>query len=154
MTIPPASSRAAALFVAASAVLSGCRSPAPIVPAPSAPAVRVFGVQERLIPAPVSLIELRSAPFTLSESTTVVVEGDTAEVMVTGEWLASILRPSTGFAIPVVRSGAGASPNSIVLRLRPDPGAHVESYELSVTPGTVSIAAPSAVGVFRGVQTL
>lgn len=64
------------------------------------------------------------------------------------ELLASTLRASTGFALPVGESGA------IRLQLAPELSAlGAEGYELSVEASRVIIRAPEAAGVFYGAQT-
>ncbi|MGH8880871.1 MAG: beta-N-acetylhexosaminidase, partial [Stackebrandtia sp.] len=67
-----------------------------------------------------------------------------------GDYLAGVLRRSTGFALPVTgRPAAGA----ITLALSKGV-AGPEAYRLDVTAGGVKLTARSAQGLFRGVQTL
>ena len=143
--------------LAVAAVLSGCRTPRsePVVQ-PTMPAPRVFAATERLIPAPVSMTVTGGEAFVVSDSTVIVVDADHPEVMAMAEWMAGILRPSTGFAIPVVRGAAvGTAPRTIVLRLRPDGAANSEAYRLDASAARgVEIVAATPVGVFRGLQTL
>ena len=48
--------------------------------------------------------------FAVGAATAVVVDADHEEVARTAEWFASILRPSTGFPIPVTRGAAVTPP--------------------------------------------
>lgn len=100
------------------------------------------------MPVPVSFALNQGEPFRLDSTSSVIVSND-AEVVRTGEMLAALLRPATGYAIPVVRDTM--KPASIALRSRP--GATGEEYELSVTRDSVRITG-SAAGIFRGMQTL
>ena len=142
----------AGIALAVCAVLSGCRASRPTVAA--APIVPTFGAHQRLVPAPASMSVANGPSFAVTASTAIVVDADNEEVAATAEWLAGILRPSTGFAIPVTR-GAGLPPApAIVLRLRPDAMQAPESYRLVATAASVEISAATAAGIFRGVQTL
>jgi hexosaminidase len=87
-------------------------------------------------------------PFRLDSTSAIVVDNN-PDVARTGGMLAALLRPSTGYAIPVrtdsVRPG--------VIALRFNPAAAGEEYQLTVTRDSVRISG-SAEGIFRGVQTL
>jgi hexosaminidase len=94
------------------------------------------------------------APFTLVDSTPIVVDAPTDEAVRVGEVLATLMRPSSGFTIPVIR-GSSASRRAIVLRIdaaRSDVGD--EGYALSVTADGVRLDARSPAGLFHGVQTI
>lgn len=92
-------------------------------------------------------------PFTLTASTSIVIESGNAEIARTAEHLASLLRPSTGFAIPVTSTGASA-PGAIVLRLSSDAALGAEGYQVSASRDSVRITANAPAGLFHGVQTL
>lgn len=126
----------------------GSRAPAP-TPTPATPIPRV-------VPAPVFLATISGEAFTVTTATTVIVDEGNAEVARTGEMLATLLRPSTGFPIPVSPASASAlSIGSIALRLAADRTAlGAEGYELVVTPDSVRIVASQPAGLFHGVQTL
>jgi hexosaminidase len=147
--IPSRSSLRAVLAFGCGAALTACRPATRPGPAPQL----VFS-SPRLVPAPASLTRLGSQPFVLAESTVVVVDPGNAEVARVGELLAAVLRPSTGFALPVTGENVSSS-RRIVLRLASDRAAlGNEGYELQVSPDSVRIRAPHPAGLFRGVQTL
>ncbi len=106
----------------------------------------------RVIPAPASMTIARGDVFTLSDSARIVVDGGNAEVSRTAELLAALLRPSSGYAIPVT-TGA-SSRGAIVLRLAADAALGDEGYRLSASRDSVRITANTPAGLFRGVQTL
>ncbi|PPK70820.1 hexosaminidase [Actinokineospora auranticolor] len=103
----------------------------------------------RVIPAPVSVEPDRGADFELTAEAVIRVGGGAEEV---GEYLAGVLRPSTGYALPVVRGGGAAG---ISLELG-DVGAELgaEGYRLDVGTAGVDLRANTAAGLFAGVQTL
>ena len=153
----PTLSRTFTLAVVTSAVLSGCQRSQPVVaaaPAPTAPAPVTYGAHQRLVPAPASLTLSGGGAFAVGAATAVVVDGDNEDVVRTAEWFAAILRPSTGFPIPVTRGAAVTLASNIVLRLRPDPAQPAESYRLVASTEGVEISAATPVGIFRGIQTL
>lgn len=124
------------------ALLIGCSSEEPTDTSPAASSW--FEIAPR--PASASVTD---GTFAIAPGTTIAVSDD--GLVPTAELFAAVLRPSTGFALPVSRADQG----SIVLRLDPsldDLGD--EGYELTVTPESVVIAAPRSAGVFYGTQTL
>ena len=101
-----------------------------------------------IVPAPASLTLTGGAPFSLDSATSIVV-GNDSDVARTGEMLAALLRPSTGYRIPVLTESAMAG--AIALRL--NPAATGEEYKLTVTRDSIRISGTPA-GIFYGVQTL
>ncbi|HEY0593277.1 MAG TPA: family 20 glycosylhydrolase, partial [Thermoanaerobaculia bacterium] len=102
-----------------------------------------------VIPQPVS-VQKGEGAFALGAETGIVVD---AKSRATGEMLASWLRPSTGFALPV-REAKDAD-GAINLRIDPSLGRlGGEGYALEVTPKRVTIRAPAEAGLFYGAQTL
>ena len=89
------------------------------------------------------------AAFTITDSTRVVADDGATR---TGEFIAGIIRASTGYAIPV--SSGPAARGSIILRISPDASLGDEGYRLSASADSVRISANAAAGVFRGMQTL
>ncbi|MGQ0713759.1 MAG: beta-N-acetylhexosaminidase [Gemmatimonadaceae bacterium] len=101
-----------------------------------------------IIPLPTSVTFSQGEPFRFDSTLSIVVSGG-AEIARTGELLAALLRPSTGFAVPVLTDSAAAR----AIALRMNPSVSGEEYQLTVTRDSVRIAGTPA-GIFRGVQTL
>ncbi|MFG2117692.1 beta-N-acetylhexosaminidase [Streptomyces sp. NPDC048710] len=113
-------------------------------PVPSAAAATPL---DRVVPAPAS-VRPAGSPYRITRATRLRVD-DSAEVRRIGAYLAGILRPSTGYPLPLTEQGAGG----IRLHLADGPfGA--EGYRLSSGPRGVSLTARTPAGLFHGVQTL
>jgi len=107
---------------------------------PAAPAVRV-------VPAPAS-VETAGSPYRITRGTQIHVDDSRAARQV-GDYLADVLRPSTGYPLQVTTHGSGG----IRLRLAGGPfGA--EGYRLDSGAHGVTITAREPAGLFHGVQTL
>jgi len=132
-------------------LLSAC---APATRPGTAPPVRPRAQQApRLVPEPVSLRAGTGEAFALTQSTSIVVDGGNSDAARVGEQLAAVLRPSTGFAVPV--SSAGASVRGVIaLRISSDATLGSEGYQLVVTSDSVRITSPTAAGLFYGTQSL
>jgi hexosaminidase len=108
----------------------------------------------RLVPVPVSMTTVPGQFFTLSDDTRIVAHGARGARSV-AQQLAAILRPSTGFPLPVLTGrGAGAARGAIVLSLASDAALGAEGYRLDVTSSGVQLRASAPAGLFYGVQTL
>ncbi len=118
-------------------------TPSPVPPRGPQPA--------RVVPEPVSLTAATDEGFVLTDSTSIVVDGGNADATRIAEQLATILRPSTGYPIPISSAGASAR-RAIILRLSGDAGA--EGYQLIVARDSVRITAGTPAGLFYGTQTL
>jgi hexosaminidase len=107
------------------------------------------------VPGPVSVTAAEGAPFALTATTTILVPAPDAsgEAAAVGEALGAMMRPATGFRLPVVASDGPAPRGAIVLRRGADSLGH-EGYELVISADSVRIAAGTPAGLFRGVQTL
>ncbi len=123
---------------------------APRADAPPGP-VRLSDV----IPAPLSVAP-EGEPFVMRPGTVVSVPYDAPGVRAVGGYLAGLLRPSTGFPLPVVpRAASGSGPaGAIVLRTGDAAGPGDEAYRLTAAAGGVTLEAATAQGLFRAVQTL
>jgi hexosaminidase len=103
----------------------------------------------RVIPAPAA-VRPAGSPYRLTSAARIVVDGG-PEVRRIGEYLAGILRPSTGYRLPVTeRREAG-----IRLRLAAgETGLGQEGYRLESGPAGVTLTARAPAGLFHAVQTL
>jgi hexosaminidase len=104
----------------------------------------------QIVPAPAKA-EPGGSPYTITPATRIRVGGDSGEVRRIGDYLAGVLRPSTGYALPVTGDGGDG------IRLRLDPGSPelgAEGYRLTSGSGSVTITARGPAGLFYGVQTL
>ncbi|WP_200306125.1 beta-N-acetylhexosaminidase [Streptomyces adelaidensis] len=119
--------------------------PVPVPETADTPATPLAGV----IPAPASA-RPGGSPYRITHDTRIQVNG-TPEVRRIGQYLAEILRPSTGYPLPVTdRQGAG-----IRLRLAPgDTTLGQEGYRLDSGRSGVILTARAPAGLFHGVQTL
>ncbi|MFG2137212.1 beta-N-acetylhexosaminidase [Streptomyces sp. NPDC048650] len=119
--------------------------------APSPPAAAPVPL-DRVVPAPASVRPGGDA-YTLGEGTRIRVPGGSAEAGRIADQLAGLLRPATGYRLPVTTKDGR---DGIVLRLG-GPGAGglgAEGYRLTVGARTVTISAGRPAGLFHGVQTL
>ena len=108
-----------------------------------------------VIPAPVEMRPAPGAPFTLHPTSRIVVEPASPAAVAVGRYLAAILRPSTGYALPVsFRTAAVHSLGQILIVLSPTLTRQREGYELDVAASSAIVTASRPVGLFRGVQTL
>ncbi|OLE25581.1 MAG: beta-N-acetylhexosaminidase [Actinobacteria bacterium 13_1_20CM_3_71_11] len=100
-----------------------------------------------VVPAPVSAAA-SGAGYGITSATTIAT--DSAPV---GQYLAAILRRSTGYPLPVKTPSGGSAGIALLLSGAP---AQVgdEGYTLDVTGSGVVIRARKAAGLFEGVQTL
>lgn len=109
---------------------------------------------DQVIPAPAS-VRAKGKPFTLTPRTAIRVSGGphgkVKEARRTAEQLATLLRPSTGYELPVTtRPGR----DGIQLRLGGDQKLGEEGYRLEVSERAAVISARGNAGLFHGVQTL
>ncbi|KUL51742.1 beta-N-acetylhexosaminidase [Streptomyces sp. NRRL F-4489] len=107
---------------------------------------------DRVIPAPASVRPAGTA-YTLGAGTRIRVPGNSAEARRIGGYLAGLLRPATGYPLPVTTRGGA---DGIVFRLggRDARGLGAEGYRLTSGGRAVTISAARPAGLFHGVQTL
>ncbi len=107
-----------------------------------------------IIPKPVEVKAGRGF-FELNAQTTVICGSDHLSVLKTAKFLQSILQPATGLSLainpPAGKSGAGAITLKLIAQ---DDTLNAEGYQLTVTKKAVTIASPTAAGLFYGVQSL
>jgi len=109
--------------------------------------------KESIIPIPSSVVATNSS-FELTSSTKIYYQKGQEELAKTGNLLADILNPSTGYAIRVFPIEGPPEKNSIYLNLSENQSLTKEGYELNITEEVVTISANDPAGVFLGVQTL
>ena len=129
-------------------------SPAPPSPDPTParlngePTVRLTDV----VPAPTRVRPDPAADFTLHSGATIRC-GRQPGAAAVAEQLAELLRPATGYPLPVGPLD-GEPPGDLRLLLTDLPAVGTEGYRLTVTPTRITLAAPTPAGLFHGVQTL
>ncbi|WP_030841727.1 beta-N-acetylhexosaminidase [Streptomyces hygroscopicus] len=112
---------------------------------------------DRVVPAPAS-VRPAAGSYAIRPDTRIRVsgtDGSARPARRVGDYLAKLLRPSTGYRLPVTTRSGG---DGIRLRLMPD-GAGVrklgaEGYRLEVTSRAITLSARGSAGLFHGVQTL
>ncbi|MBM7771291.1 hexosaminidase [Actinokineospora baliensis] len=125
------------------------------VPAAAAPAAPVATVEpgvQRLLPRPVAAVATGRSPFTLTEDSGIVARGAARPV---AEYLADLLRPATGYRLPI--TGGRPGRGDIVLDLgrgKAPEGHAAEGYRLVTDERAATISADTPAGLFNGVQTL
>jgi hexosaminidase len=127
--------------------------------APSVDAAELVAAQSsQLVPVPVAERAKRGVTFELRPDTVIYTAAGSAGAREAGDYLATVLRPATGFALPVRQAGAsqqggGAAGVSLLLD-GADARTGPQGYELDVTSRAVTIRAAEPAGLFAGVQTL
>ncbi|GAA1807830.1 family 20 glycosylhydrolase [Agromyces neolithicus] len=109
-----------------------------------------------LVPKPAVVETTDAEPFTITPKTRVIALG---AAIAPAEFFADVLRPSTGFDVPVKDDG----PAERAIRITVDADADYtvdgaapteESYVLDVAASGINLTATTAHGAFNGVQTL
>ncbi|MCX4508924.1 beta-N-acetylhexosaminidase [Streptomyces sp. NBC_01619] len=132
------------LLVAAAGISCVGAAPAPA----QATAARPLG---EIVPAPAS-VRSAGSPYTLTAATRIRVDDDSRDARRIGSYLAAVLRPSTGYALPVT-DDHGRGGIRLALGSR-DRSLGEEGYRLESGRGGVTITARKPAGLFHGVQTL
>jgi hexosaminidase len=107
-----------------------------------------------LVPAPVSVQATAGVTHTLTSTSKIYTQAGSADARAVGDYLAGVLRRSTGFALPV--SDTSGTPSDGIALLLAGANASVgdQGYQLDVAASTVVLRANRAAGLFGGVQTL
>ncbi|MEU1800614.1 beta-N-acetylhexosaminidase [Streptomyces sp. NPDC019937] len=110
---------------------------------------------DRVVPAPASVRPGKS-PYTLRPTTPIRVAPGSPAARAAGDYLAGLLRPSTGYRLPVTARGGvdGIRLRIVPVRQRAAKGLGAEGYRLEVTRRAVTISARTSAGLFHGIQTL
>lgn len=106
------------------------------------------------MPAPASVTAGAGLPFILDSMTTIVIPPGGGEATRVGEALATLLRPATGFPLPLSIADGAVPRGGIALRLGGPADLGAEGYELTIAADSVRIVATGAAGLFHGVQTV
>ena len=104
-----------------------------------------------IIPKPKEVV-INDGLFLVNKETKILADNSNEEVRSVAEYLAGILRPSTGFDLNI-ENGKDAS-NSIKLIIDPEVKGSEGVYRLVTDKNGVTISAPDATGLFYGVQSL
>jgi hexosaminidase len=103
---------------------------------------------------PVSSTPTAGVTYTITATTTIYAQPGSASGATIANQLATRLRASTGFALPVNTSVSNPT-DGIALLLSGAPGTvGAEGYQLDVTASAISVLANQPAGLFNGVQTL
>ena len=149
-----------ALVVLTALALAGCTGGSPTAapsPSPSRPPPPLTSVVpfSHIVPEPVSAHQDKARQFRFTGGTVIHVSDGAAAP---GRLLAGILRPSTGYPLPVRQTGgpAGAGvPDGVSLLLSGAPASvGDQGYTLESSTWTLVIRARTVAGLYNGVQTL
>jgi hexosaminidase len=146
MILPSFSSRFASFFLMAIcfAFLVSCKKTA------SPEATLAFN---SLIPKPVSATADGGA-FSITNETTIVTDGSMESTSV-AQYLASQLKPATGFDLKITSAASDEMENSIILTTTgADAQLGDEGYDLIITEKGITVKANKPSGLFYGAQTI
>lgn len=110
--------------------------------------------QNTVIPRPASVVATHEV-FTLQKNTKILLGDGSEELRTNGNYLASVLRPATGFDLAVETIGSEVENGHILLKLDPSfEPAQEEAYQINIDTKGIRIAASQPQGIFRAIQTL
>jgi hexosaminidase len=158
-TIPGAQRFLAPIALATGLALTSAASPPQPVAAPVAgaqPAASTTVPFSSVLPAPVQASPAAGVTAFITAGTTIYVQPGSAGAAGVGGYLAGLLRPSTGFPLPVLDApGPDPAGGGVWLLLSGAPAAvGAEGYQLDITADSVVVRAQAPAGLFEGVQTL
>lgn len=142
---------AAAVMASAAAVTAvvvfGVPNATP-APPPAPPAIAV-------VPQPVEVQGVHGDAFALDSDARIVLDADPMEAGDVAAQLAALLRPASGFELPIVRGEPEPGDIALVLGGDEAPKGHeAEGYVLHSDQDGVRIGATTAAGLWNGTQTL
>lgn len=106
-----------------------------------------------VVPAPREVRPDPAADWVLPADAVITVSADPAATAV-AEHLAELLRPATGYPLPVADATTPDRAGGIALVLDEATDLGAEGYRLDITTDGVRVTAATAAGLFHGVQTL
>lgn len=106
-----------------------------------------------VVPAPQQVQPDPTEDWVLPAEAVIVASADPAALAVAAQ-LAELLRPATGYPLPVTDATAPEPVGGIALVLDDAAGLGAEGYRLDVTTDGVRLTAGTATGLFYGAQTL
>jgi hexosaminidase len=104
-----------------------------------------------IIPEPVS-VQINAGSFTLKNNIVINVKTSDADAWRVADYLKASLTLPTGFNITARKNGIAGNINLVIPALK-DNELGNEGYRLQVNPGSVTITANKAAGLFFGIQT-
>jgi hexosaminidase len=104
-----------------------------------------------IVPAPVSVQAAHGVTYTLQRTDTITVDPRARSV---ADYLAGVLRPSTGYALPIHADSRGRHGGITLSLSGADRRVGAEGYQLDVTREGVTVRAQQPAGLFAGVQSL
>src|SRR6476659_6545835 len=105
-----------------------------------------------IIPIPAS-VTAKTGSFQLTDKSVIQLASTDADANRVAHFLADALNTSTGYKIPVSKSGSGGA-IKLVLLSSEDKSLGNEGYKLSVTTNEVIVSANKAAGLFYGAQSI
>ena len=110
---------------------------------------------QNLIPAPVTVESGGSQTFAIAPGVAIYVTSGDESALRVARYLGAIISVPLGVATRVETAAASPPEGSIHLLVSGSSSAKgAESYDLTITPRGVTLAAPGAAGLFYGVQTI
>ncbi|GAA1621680.1 family 20 glycosylhydrolase [Catellatospora bangladeshensis] len=107
-----------------------------------------------VVPVPVSVQPAAGVVHTIASGAAIQTQAGSTAATDVGNHLAALLRPSTGYALPVTAASGTPTSGIALLLSGADPSVGSEGYQLDVTAALITIRAQTAAGLFHGVQTL
>ncbi len=109
--------------------------------------------KQSILPKP-SSVSATNSSFELTANTTIYYSAENEELENIGEFLASIINPSTGFDIQVLSVEIPPTKDGIFLNISDELDLGEEGYELKISEDLIILTGSLPQGCFRGVQTL